>query len=541
MGICLDPAKDCCDKTVNIYNGINVDNPKELNNNVEIYKPKKIISDVGTDIKITLVFLCSDNIQQNHYTYKFRLYIDNSGKEEENFTYLGSTETMASQSQLQFKKIFYTRYFFSKEQIIKISCLQNEKEIKNCSFYLSKMINGFETPKLIIEKENRFLGKLLIFIKKEDEKKNKFKKVELNISLKNYNLEEDVSYFFVIESNEKDLLYKSEDFIYKKNNDERIFFFNYVGRKNLVFLNDKDINIILYAIKNNIQNKEIVSNITDQSAKEKMNEDGKVPNNKTIELIGATSLSNLKLLNNNGINEFKMHSGYLSVFFKEPILIEIKYTEKDYTPFIEYINLQLHLNLIIILDKFISEENTKIANNIIQSFNSILSLYNTEEPKYISINIEKNPILKKSTFFKVDASDKKDQQSKNDETIELANTIEIVLQNFIRKEIKMGHNKYYVIIVFTDKLITDLKNNDVDKIEEYLDIPFNIKVFYFGNKKNNIENNSSNKKYKREVIQFYDIDSNIKNKNSDYLNDVPLLIEDFFEMQKSTKFTIFGE
>ena len=42
------------------------------------------------------------------------------------------------------------------------------------------------------------------------------------------------------------------------------------------------------------------------------------------------------------------------------------------------------------------------------------------------------------------------------------------------------------------------------------------------------------------VFQFYNI-NNKKEKGNKYLNDIPFLIEDFFEIQKMAKFSIFDE
>ncbi len=50
-------------------------------------------------------------------------------------------------------------------------------------------------------------------------------------------------------------------------------------------------------------------------------------------------------------------------------------------------------------------------------------------------------------------------------------------------------------------------------------------------------------KYQRIIFQYYNLNSqNIrKEKGNKYLNDIPFLIEDFFEIQKLAKYSIFDE
>ena len=79
----------------------------------------------------------------------------------------------------------------------------------------------------------------------------------------------------------------------------------------------------------------------------------------------------------------------------------------------------------------------------------------------------------------------------------------------------------------------------------------NIKIFNLGEEKNYIETNDINmhisnnengkETYERILFQFYNINKQInkKERGSKYLNDIPFLVEDFFEIQKSANFSIF--
>ena len=81
----------------------------------------------------------------------------------------------------------------------------------------------------------------------------------------------------------------------------------------------------------------------------------------------------------------------------------------------------------------------------------------------------------------------------------------------------------------------------------------NIKIFNLGDEDNYTETNNINMniynntnediKYERLIFQFYNINNqnNKKEKGNKYLNDIPFLIEDFFEIQKTSKFSIFEE
>ena len=168
MGVCVNPFSICPDKStaINVNRSIGVGG--NLSSSMNNQKEKKIINpnyqlkDIGYKITISLIFFCNNDILKNSCTYKFKLFIDNSDMEEENFISLGNTEAMICQKTIKFEKIFETYYFFSKGQRIKICCLENEKNINTSLFYLGKMLNGFENPKLRIEKENEKIGELII-------------------------------------------------------------------------------------------------------------------------------------------------------------------------------------------------------------------------------------------------------------------------------------------------------------------------------------------------------------------------------------------
>ena len=129
----------------------------------------------------------------------------------------------------------------------------------------------------------------------------------------------------------------------------------------------------------------------------------------------------------------------------------------------------------------------------------------------------------------------------------------------IKIEMRKGINKYFIILIFTEQKFVDL-NSELDfnlkinfsNYDIYNNSPINLKIFNFGDKNNYIENNdinikvfknNENIKYNRIIFQFYNINNEIigKKKLSKYLIDIPYLIEDFFEIQKMTKFSIFED
>ena len=553
MGVCLSGSY-CKDQisAINVHRSIGFENQSStlINSNSKInFIPKYSIQDIGYKIKINLIFFCNDNILKNSYTYKFQLFIDNSDIEEENFISLGSTESMICQNKIKYEKNFEAIYFFSKGQRIKICCLENEKNINTSLFYLGKMINGFENPKLIIEKDNDTIGELLILINRDDNTKLfKNKKCLFSVELSNkVKALEEGNFFFIINNSNEEIIYKSEEFNYNKNeNQDFIYRFNFEIRKHFIFYKRKSISFNLYknkSIKNNININE-ENKINENIQKENIIEE--------CELIGTVNITNEELLNNHGVNSFKLSSGILSALFKELIIINISYKETDYTPFLEYIKFQLHLNLIVVLDNDTLKDNSEEINLIINIFFSILSLYNNEEQKIIYTKLGNNPILKKANNYKeifnneINSNELKDNNSKD----KIIPVIELIFKGYIYSEIDKGINKYFIVLIFNNKKFIDI-NDNLNIIENYENSPLNIKVFNLGDQSNYIETNNINMniynningniKYERLLFQFYNISKQInkKEKGTKYLNDIPFLVEDFFEIQKSAKFSIF--
>ena len=576
MGVCLYPSSICKDKAsaINVYRSIGLENQSSKVMSCNINKnfcPKYYIQDIGYKIKINLVFFCNNKILKNSFTYKFQLYIDNSEIEEENFISLGSTEAMICQNKIKYNKIFETNYHFSKEQRIKICCLENEKNINTSSYYLGKMINTFENPKLIIEKDNIKIGELLILINKEENSKLfKNKKCIFYVELPNkVKITEEGNYFFCINNNYNEIIFKSNEFNYNNQNDnanDLVFKFSFEIRKHFIFYKSKSIQFNLYLIKskNNNNIKNIEENDINKNKEINKNEDVDKINDIKYELIGSIDITNEELLKNNGNNNFKLSNGILSSLFKDSIIININYKEKDYTPFLEYIKFQLHLNLILVFDNNKLTNNTQIKS-IANTFFSILSLYNNEEQKIIYIRSDQDLTIKKATNIKecFDNKDKNDDDNEvNDDKggeNKIIPIIDILFQNYIHSQITNGINKYFIILIFTDKQYSDLNidTNDIldDKniYQKYENLPLNIKVFNSNNENNYHETNNINMnifhnsigdiKYERKIFQFYNIyeQSNKNEKGNKYLNDIPFLIEDFFEIQKSAKFSIFDE
>ena len=216
MGFCIYPSI-CQDKTINVHRSVGLQG-SHLSISEQNIKKKIVtnyqIKDIGYKIKISLIFFCNNEILKNSFTYKFKLFIDNSDMEEENFNLLGNTEASICQSKIKYNKIFETFYFFSKGQRIKICCLENEKNINTSLFYLGKMINGFESPKLIIQKDDVQIGELLIIINKENNNKDKKCVFFVEISSK-ANSPENIDYFFTINKSSDEVIYSSEILIFQ--------------------------------------------------------------------------------------------------------------------------------------------------------------------------------------------------------------------------------------------------------------------------------------------------------------------------------------
>ena len=561
MGICIYPSI-CQDKTINVHRSVGLQG-SHLSISEQNIKKKIVtnyqIKDIGYKIKISLIFFCNNEILKNSFTYKFKLFIDNSDMEEENFNLLGNTEASICQSKIKYNKIFETFYFFSKGQRIKICCLENEKNINTSLFYLGKMINGFESPKLIIQKDDVQIGELLIIINKENNNKDKKCVFFVEISSK-ANSPENIDYFFTINKSSDEVIYSSEIFNFSNTlGNECINSFSEI-RKNFIFDKDREEYVIFKLYKIKELNKDIdMQNKNDKEIKDleyKENKKTRIEN----ELVNTITVSINDLIENNGNNIFKINNGILSYLFDDSISMKINYSEKEYKSFFDYISCQLHLNLVLILNKAVLTKYSSTIKNIINIFALIISLYNRDEQKYIYL---KNKVINKANNY----------NDFYDDIINDENGIKIVFDNkeifpeinsfynnYINSEMNKGINKYFIVLIFTDEKFNDLNcDNDYNSklyfpdYDKYSNEPINFKIFNFGSKKNYIEKNdininifknfNENLKYNRILFQFYNVNDEIKDKKklNIYLNDIPYLIEDYFEIQKSAKFSIFDD
>lgn len=559
MGICIYPSI-CQDKTINVHRSVGLQG-SHLSISEQNIKKKIVtnyqIKDIGYKIKISLIFFCNNEILKNSFTYKFKLFIDNSDMEEENFNLLGNTEASICQSKIKYNKIFETFYFFSKGQRIKICCLENEKNINTSLFYLGKMINGFESPKLIIQKDDVQIGELLIIINKENNNKDKKCVFFVEISSK-ANSPENIDYFFTINKSSDEVIYSSEIFNFSNTlGNECINSFSEI-RKNFIFDKDKEEYVIFKLYKIKELNKDIdIQNKNDKEIKDleyKENKKTRIEN----ELVNTITVSINDLIENNGNNIFKINNGILSYLFDDSISMKINYSEKEFKSFFDYISCQLHLNLVLILNKAVLTKYSSTIKNIINIFALIISLYNRDEQKYIYL---KNKVINKANnyndFYEDITNDENGNIIDNKEIFPQINSF---YNNYINSEMNKGMNKYFIVLIFTDEKFNDLNcDNDYNSklyfpdYDKYSNEPINFKIFNFGSKKNYIEKNdininifknfNENLKYNRILFQFYNVNDEIKDKKklNIYLNDIPYLIEDYFEIQKSAKFSIFDD
>ena len=77
------------------------------------------------------------------------------------------------------------------------------------------------------------------------------------------------------------------------------------------------------------------------------------------------------------------------MLLNESISFQIHYEEKEYISFYEYIRCQLHINLVLILNKDVLKKYSSGIKDIINSFLQIISLYNHDEYKLIYLNKKK--------------------------------------------------------------------------------------------------------------------------------------------------------
>ena len=555
MGVCINAI--CQDKagSINVHRSIGLSS--SVNDICKINKitPNYQIKNIGYKIKISLIFFCSDDSLKNSFTYKFQLFIDNSDIEEENFTLLGSTEATICQSKIKFQKNFETIYYFSKGQRIKICCLENEKNINTSMFYLGKMINGFENPKLIIEKDNYKIGELLILINRENSIKNKKSFFYIKIPNKSkLNGKED--YYFTINKNTNEVIYSSEIFNSDTQFNINTLEFYCEFRKFIIFDQAQYITFNLYKIKEADKINDLEQNNKAQEIKDSAKKENKIIKYEN-ELVDTITISSQELINNNGINIFKMNHTKISIFSSGTISLEINYNEKDYTSFYEFISCQLRLNLVFLVKKEVLIKYDSSIKYIINIFLSIISLYNYDEQKFIYL---KNKNIKKVTNYSDFYNDIiKDDNNNINNNNEIFPDINNLYNNYINLEKNKGNNKYFVILIFTDEKFSDLNSEkdynsyiNFSNYEEYSNSPINFKIFNFGKKHNYIEKNDININifknneniiYNRILFQFYNVNNekNDKKKYIKYLNDIPYLVEDFFEIQKSAKFTIFDD
>jgi hypothetical protein len=563
MGVCIYPNSVCQDNAaaINVHRSVGLSgnlssslNEKNIKNKISLNYQ---IKDIGSKIKISLIFFCSNEILKNSFTYKFKLFIDNSDMEEENFIPLGSTEATICQSQIKYKKIFETHYFFSKGQRIKICCLENEKNINESLFYLGKMINGFDNPKLIIEKDNEKIGELLILINKENNIKNK-KCIFFIEILNKTKFPDKTDLFFTINKHSGEVIYISEIFNSENNIGDNSFKCYYQIRKHLIFDKSNYIIFNLYKLKEiktePRKNNDLNNEIKDIEKQENIENKISILEN---ELIDSISISYNELINNNGTNIFTINKGLLSYFRNESVTMQIYYKETDYTSFFEYISCQLHLNLILIINKEVLIKYNSKIKQIINIFHSLISLYNNEVQKFIYL---KNKNIKKNNNYQDFYDDIINDESEVINSREIFPDIDYLYNKYINLEMSKGINKYFIVLIFTDQKFGDL-NSDLNynlkinfpNYDIYNNSPINFKIFNFGDKSNYIEKNDINIniykninediKYNRIIFQYYNINNevNYKKKLNKYLNDIPYLIEDYFEIQKLGKFSIFDE
>jgi hypothetical protein len=299
-----------------------------------------------------------------------------------------------------------------------------------------------------------------------------------------------------------------------------------------------------------------------ESNKDKDIKDKKDIQNKKIstenEFVDSIKITYNQLLENNGINLFKISLGIFSLLLNESISFQIHYEEKEYVSFYEYIRCQLHLNLVLILNKNVLKRYSSGIKDIINSFLQIVSLYNHDENKLIYL--KKQKIVKVNNYIDLYKEFINDENEDINNNNEIMPAINYIYNNYINKEKNKGVNKYFIILIFTDEKYSDLNTNKnynsniyFPNYEEYSNSPISFKIFHFGDKNNYIEksdininifkNINENIKYNRIIFQFYNINGEINDKKKilKYLNDIPYLIEDYFEIQKLGKFSIFDD
>ena len=561
MGVCSSVSNICSkDIIINevLINSVNViqnDGHLHINKNKNnIYSLQKLINyDTGVEMCLTLS-LRSNNIDSKMAgsTYKFQLFVDNSDSREEKFLDLGCTEELLISKDMTFGKKFYLKYYFTKPQIIKVTAYENSREIKTSSFYFGKMLNIFDVTRLTIQsnaKETR--NELLIKINKKEDineqnlinyviskhSKKSDKKCEILCKISSINVEPGY-YFFTVTNAKSEKLYISETFGYKipeeKHGKKGATSLNFISTKmpddfsgefSFCFSTRKQYLFVDYE-------REASINFYDSQKQE---------------LVCCACLNWEKLLENEGVNEVKLKTGLFTDIFKDKLTVQMTYKEKDYVPFIEYIYYQLHLGLCCIFDDCLSySEDYENIKNILTSFYETVSLYDNEmqnlkyyymkdDNEKIKIktgdNIE-NVLTELPTYKKIDRSPSK-----------IFPVLSQYIKEFIQKDSKEGINKFHVVIIFTNTVFADV-NLIEEKYETVKDWAFAVKIFNLGDDFMEYKFNANSKnasEFHRKIFDVCNIGkSNVsRQKACALLSDVPLLVEDYYEMQKETKFTIF--
>ena len=177
------------------------------------------------------------------------------------------------------------------------------------------------------------------------------------------------------------------------------------------------------------------------------------------------------------------------MLLNESISFQIHYEEKEYISFYEYIRCQLHINLVLILNKDVLKKYSSGIKDIINSFLQIISLYNHDEYKLIYLNKKKiNKVNDYIDLYKDIINDESNDIKNNNEIIPEINYLN---NNYLNIEKNKGVNKYFIILIFTEEKFSDL-NSDKNynsniyfpNYEEYSNSPVSFKIFNFGNKNN---------------------------------------------------------
>ena len=517
-------------------------------NRSELIKKKDNLSE-----KVELFFSLT-HVQNPNEEYSFSISIINNTRIGI-ATYLGELERKSG-NEIEFGSSFLVDYFFERDQKIIIEPIINDKKFEDQKkeFSLCKLMTRMDN-KLSIDFKD--IGTLEINYKKKENQNNELNSetsiFQFNILLNNdiFNTEESLKGMYFVIRNVKDgkrkrPVYKSHEYDFKLNEKKKTSF---ISLDSNILCNNDDSPIFFELYSPNIKKAKSIGYCSFNIKKLKSN-----LSNDKIELIEIKSENNGNL----GTLEI-IYSCSKIVNFEHYIKngqinldIAIDYTESNGLPSNKS---SLH---------YIKEEGGNDYEKAIKSCGKIIANYDYDQlfPVYgfggippdsnevshcFNINFDDNPEIQT-----VDNIIKKYKESLEKVTFSGPTNFAPVIKKVMSEinddlENNKEENHYYILLILTDGVITDMKET-VNCIVEASKLPLSIVIVGIG--ENDFENmefldgddiplvNSFGEIRKRDIVQFVKfntfkeknaIEENNKELAEEVLKEIPRQIEEYYK------------